>query len=135
MRKAIRGSSILALGMLLLMLQYEATHSAPVTYKVGDDNGWDLSISLQAWTRGKHFHAGDILEFIYDEQLFNVVVVDKKGHDTCTANDGAMEFDSGDDKIPLAFGANYFICNTQPDLCAAGFKMAINATAPPPSSK
>ncbi|XP_021298444.1 basic blue protein-like [Herrania umbratica] len=135
MRKAIRGSSILALAILLLMLQYEAIHSASVTYKVGDDNGWDPSISLEAWTRGKNFHAGDILEFIYDDQLFNVVVVDKKGHDTCTVNDGATEFDSGDDKIPLAFGANYFICSTRSDLCAAGMKMAINATAPPPSSK
>ncbi|XP_021298492.1 uncharacterized protein LOC110427329 [Herrania umbratica] len=102
MRKAIRGNSILALAILLLMLQYEAIHSVPVTYKVGDDYGWDLSISLQAWTRGKNFHAGDIL---------------------------------GDDKIPLAFGGNYFICSTRPDLCAAGMKMAINATAPPPSSK
>ncbi|KAK6244203.1 hypothetical protein QUC31_010612 [Theobroma cacao] len=91
--------------------------------------------SLEGWTRGKNFLTSDILEFIYDEQLFNVVVVDKKGHDTCTVNDGAMEFDSGDDKIPLAFGANYFICSTQPDLCAAIIKMAINATTPPPSSK
>ncbi|KAK6232167.1 Phytocyanin domain - like 10 [Theobroma cacao] len=126
MRNAIRGSSILALAMLLLMLQYEAIHSAPTTYMVRDDNGW---------TRGKNFLTSDILEFIYDEQLFNVVVVDKNGHDTCTVNDGAMEFDSGDDKIPLAFGANYFICSTQPDLCAAIIKMAINATTPPPSSK
>ncbi|KAK6228603.1 hypothetical protein QQP08_005060 [Theobroma cacao] len=67
MRKTVRGSSILALAMLLLMLQYETIHSAPTTYVVGDDNGWDPSISLEGWTRGKNFHADDILEFIYDE--------------------------------------------------------------------
>ncbi|XP_021287094.1 basic blue protein-like [Herrania umbratica] len=132
MKMAIISSSILVPAILVLMLQYEAIHSASTTYIVGDEEGWDLSIDLEGWTKGKDFHAGDILDFIYDRVLFNVVVVNQTGHDTCTVNDGATEFTSGDDKIPLAFGANYFICSKEPGACAGGMKMAINATAPPP---
>ncbi|KAK6240585.1 Phytocyanin domain - like 10 [Theobroma cacao] len=132
MKMAIIGSSILAPAILFLMLQYEAIYSAPTTYLVGDEEGWDLSISLEGWPKGKDLHAGDILEFIYDREDFNVVVVNQTGHDTCTVNDGATEFNSGDDKIPLIFGANYFICSKKEGACAVGMKMAINATAPPP---
>ncbi|XVF68114.1 hypothetical protein PTKIN_Ptkin10aG0177000 [Pterospermum kingtungense] len=133
---AIRGSSILApaaamLFFILLQLQYEAIHSASVTYLVGDEEGWDPVTDMEGWTKGKNFHAGDILEFKYDRG-FDVSVVNKEGHDNCFVNAEAKQFSTGDDKIQLAFGANYFI-DSKPALCAAGMKMAINATAPPPS--
>ena len=70
--------------------------------------------------------------FKYDDDRFDVAMVNKQGHDSCTVNQGAQVFDSGDDRIRLAFGANYFI-DSDSDICAAGMKMAINATAPPPS--
>ncbi|XWS55219.1 hypothetical protein CRYUN_Cryun10bG0156000 [Craigia yunnanensis] len=116
---------------ILLQLQYEAIHSA-TTYLVGDDIGWDPSIDLEGWTRGKNFHAGDFPKFKYDDERIDVAVVNKEGHDTCTVNEGAQVFDSGDDTISLAFGANYFI-DSESDLCAVGMKMAINATKPPSS--
>ncbi|XWS55218.1 hypothetical protein CRYUN_Cryun10bG0155900 [Craigia yunnanensis] len=94
--------------------------------------GWDLVIDMESWTQGKHFHAGDILVFKYDDQMFDVAVVNQTGHDSCTVNDGAKVYNSGNTNIHLVFGANYFI-DSAVDVCAAGLKMAINATAPPPS--
>ncbi|XP_022762096.1 basic blue protein-like [Durio zibethinus] len=139
MRKAIRRSLMVvpaAILLSLMLLQFEGVHSRiidskPTTYMVGDDSGWDLVIDMQSWTRGKNFHAGDILVFKYDEQ-FNVAVVNQTGYDSCTVNDGAKVYDSGNTEIQLAFGANYFI-DSAADVCAAGMKMFINATAPPPS--
>ncbi|GMI87961.1 early nodulin-like protein 22 [Hibiscus trionum] len=133
---AIRGSSILIPAMLFFMvfeLQYEAIHSyTPVHYMVGDEDGWDPVISMQGWAQGKHFHAGDVLEFKYDD-AFDVSIVDKAGYDDCFVSDTSIQFSDGDDNITLAFGANYFISSLPTNICAGGMKMAINATAPPPS--
>ncbi|OMO79945.1 Plastocyanin-like protein [Corchorus capsularis] len=82
---------------------------------------------MESWTQGKTFHA----VFKYNDQSFDVVMVNKEGHDSYSVNEGAKVFDSGYDKIGLAFGPNHFIDST-PDVCAAGMKMAINAAAPPP---
>ncbi|GMI74410.1 early nodulin-like protein 22 [Hibiscus trionum] len=123
--------------VIIMLLQFQAIDSRtldskPVTYRVGDEFGWDLTIDMQSWTRGKNFHAGDILVFVYDSQSFDVALVNQTGFDTCTVNDGAKVLDSGKNKIQLAFGANYFI-DSVASVCAGGMKMAINATAPPPS--
>ncbi|MBA0777523.1 hypothetical protein Gotri_005534 [Gossypium trilobum] len=104
--------------VILMVLQFGAIHSKPTTYMVGDEDGWDSGLDMEVFT--------------YDGQQFDVAVVNQTGHDSCTLNEGAKVFHSGNDKIQLAFGANYFI-DTVADLCAAGMKMAINATAPPPS--
>ncbi|XVF45738.1 hypothetical protein PTKIN_Ptkin02bG0230500 [Pterospermum kingtungense] len=132
----VMSSAAMLIFFMLLHLQFEAihcrvSHSKPTTYIVGDEEGWDLVISMEGWTRGKNFHAGDILDFKYDDQKFDVAVVNKEGHDTCTVNEGAKVYSSGHTKIQLVFGANYFI-DTVPDICSGGLKMAINATAPPP---
>ncbi|XVE67345.1 hypothetical protein DITRI_Ditri08aG0153100 [Diplodiscus trichospermus] len=117
---------------LIMLLQFDAVHSSqPTTYMVGDDEGWHLIIDMETWPRGKDFHAGEILEFIYDDQMFDVVVTNQTGHDTCTVFDENQVFSSGDDKITLVFGPNYFIDSVS-NVCAAGLKMAIDATAPPP---
>ncbi|KAK8981748.1 hypothetical protein V6N11_049242 [Hibiscus sabdariffa] len=119
--------------VILLVLQFEAIFLRhPATYMVGDDFGWDLVIDMETWPVGKTFYAGDFLVFKYDEQRFDVAIVDRAGHDSCSVSPGAQVFDSGNDKIQLVFGANYFI-DTEADVCAGGMKMAINATAPPPS--
>ncbi|KAE8721767.1 putative Early nodulin-like protein 22 [Hibiscus syriacus] len=116
---------------IITLLQFQAIDSTPVTYHVGDEEGWDLSIDMQSWTRGKNFHAGDFLVFEFDDQRFDVALVNEEGFDTCTVNAGAKVLDSGSEKVQLAFGANYFIDSVS-DICAGGLKMAINATAPPP---
>ncbi|KAE8715449.1 putative Early nodulin-like protein 22 [Hibiscus syriacus] len=117
---------------MVFWLEYDVVHSyTPQHYIVGGEEGWDPVITMQGWAQGKDFHAGDVLEFIYD-QKFDVAIVDKEGHDTCTVSDKSIQFFDGDDNITLAFGPNYFICSF-PDICAIGLQLAINATAPPPS--
>ncbi|XP_039065806.1 uncharacterized protein LOC120211302 [Hibiscus syriacus] len=117
---------------MAFQLQYEAIHSyTPVHYMVGDEDGWDPVIRMEGWTQGKDFHAGDALEFVYDRGI-DVSIVDKEAHEDCSVNDTSKEFSTGDDSITLAFGVDYFIYS-KPDICRAGLKVAINASAPPPS--
>lgn len=59
-----------------------------------------------------------------------MLVVDQTGYETCIPNDGATEYSSGEDKIQVAYGGNYFIGTYSPVDCSAGMKMEINALAP-----
>ncbi|OMO92085.1 Plastocyanin-like protein [Corchorus olitorius] len=116
--------------MLVLMIYCVAISTAAVTYKVGDEEGWDPVVSMESWTKGKTFFAGDVLEFIYDDP-YDVAVVNKTAHDDCSLNDASIVLErTGDNKYTLPFGANYFI-DSHPDICALGLKMAIDAKAPP----
>ncbi|KAJ4827786.1 hypothetical protein Tsubulata_021260 [Turnera subulata] len=103
-------------------------HCHATDYFVGDaDLGWSGLVSMESWPEGKHLYAGDVLIFNYDpSDGTNVVVVDKKGHDDCEATPGAKFYNSGNDRIALQFGPNYFISTN--GLCPMGLKMAINAT-------
>ncbi|CAI0375726.1 unnamed protein product [Linum tenue] len=114
-------------GLLLIMLiviNMEVNEST--TYEVGDEFGWDPTIDMETWPRGKTFHAGDILEFKYDDQKYDVVVTDQVGHDTCTVTPRSEVHNSGYDRIELQHGGNYFICSIS-SLCSAGLKMAVSA--------
>ncbi|KAG6768529.1 hypothetical protein POTOM_027451 [Populus tomentosa] len=126
-------ATIATLLSLIFQQSYIARAKGPVTFVVGDDLGWTLDGYPESWTLGKKFYAGDILEFKYDTEDANVVVVDKKDHDDCSVSDTSVFYSSGDDKIQLQFGANYFICSWPLNQCQMGMKVAINATAPPPS--
>lgn len=64
--------------------------------------------------------------FNYSPAAHNVVVVDKQGYAACKAPEGAKEFRSGNDKIRLVKGENYFIC-TFPGHCDSKMKVAVNA--------
>ncbi|GAV67387.1 Cu_bind_like domain-containing protein [Cephalotus follicularis] len=126
-----RGTVLVATMVLLfVVLHCEVAHAK--TWTVGDGFGWTLAINEEVWPRGKTFYAGDILVFNYDYQEGNVVVVNKKGYDTCTVNEKARVYESGHDRIQLAFGQNYFISSYQEGECAGGLKMAIYAKARPP---
>ncbi|KAG7646686.1 Phytocyanin domain [Arabidopsis thaliana x Arabidopsis arenosa] len=117
--------------VLCLFLAKAVTYARrPTTYIVGDDDGWDPVVPMDTWARGKTFYAGDILEFKYDYQRFNLIVVNRTGYETCEANVGAVEYSSGDDKIQLHYGYNYFIGTYTPEDCTTGLKMAIKALAP-----
>ncbi|RRT73584.1 hypothetical protein B296_00026122 [Ensete ventricosum] len=67
------------------------------TYTVGDTRGW--SFNTDSWPRGKRFRAGDVV---------------------------GEDFTSGKDRVTLARGRNYFICNTVGH-CQSGMKLAIVA--------
>ena len=58
-----------------------------------------------------------------------MVVVDKHAYETCkAAAEGALEYNSGDDTVPLKKGENYFIC-TERGCCENNMKMMIVAAA------
>ncbi|CAL9215380.1 unnamed protein product [Arabidopsis halleri] len=121
--------------VLCLFLANAVTYARrPTTYSVGGDDGWDPVVPMDTWglfwARGKTFYAGDIPEFKYDDQRFNLIVVNRTGYETCEANVGAIEYSSGDDKIQLHYGYNYFIGTYTPEDCSTGLKMAIKALAP-----
>ncbi|EOA37394.1 hypothetical protein CARUB_v10011266mg [Capsella rubella] len=119
------------MAMLCLFIANAVTHARrPTTYFVGGQDGWDPVILMDTWARGKTFYAGDILVFKYDDQRSNVVVVNRIGYETCTANEGAVEYSSGNDRIQLHYGYNYFIGTYTPEDCSTGLKMAIKALAP-----
>ncbi|KAJ9176563.1 hypothetical protein P3X46_011865 [Hevea brasiliensis] len=87
----------------LFFLLFKATQAA--TYTVGDTSGWTFSI--QSWTKGKKFKAGDILLFKYDPSLHNVAIVDISGYNSCNAPPSSVIYSSGKDSIKLKKGKNY----------------------------
>ncbi|CAA0826762.1 early nodulin-like protein 22 [Striga hermonthica] len=83
-------------------------HSKPTNYVVGD---------------GKN-------EFIYDNNVHNVVCVDKKGFEDCAASssDKSTVYKTGDDKIQLVLGTNYFINGKNNEACKQlGMKIMVTA--------
>ncbi|XP_006650902.1 chemocyanin-like [Oryza brachyantha] len=119
-----RGSAV-AVGVVVLLgvlLHGEVAESAVFT--VGDRGGWGMGAG--SWASGKRFKAGDVLVFKYDSSAHNVVAVDAAGYKGCTAPRGARVFKSGSDRVTLARGTNYFICNF-PGHCQAGMKIAVTA--------
>ncbi|WVZ56319.1 hypothetical protein U9M48_006867 [Paspalum notatum var. saurae] len=84
----------------------------------------DWSFNADAWSKGKRFRAGDVLEFNYDRTKHNVVVVDAGGYSTCSSS--GRTYNSGSDHITLGSGTSYFICSLKSH-CGMGMKMAITA--------
>ncbi|CAL9199123.1 basic blue protein-like [Musa acuminata AAA Group] len=94
------------------------------TYTVGDTRGW--SFNMDSWPRGKRFRAGDVLVFKYNPLVHNVVAVNAAGYNGCSTPRGSRVLTSGKDRVTLARGRNYFICNSVGH-CQSGMKMAIVA--------
>lgn len=105
------------------VLNSELAHAA--TYYVGGTGGW--TFNTVGWSRGKRFRAGDTLVFNYRQGAHNVVAVTKEVYDKCsTPRRGSKVYRSGKDRVRLAKGQNYFMCNF-PGHCGSGVKIAINA--------
>jgi azurin len=64
--------------------------------------------------------------FRYSPKAHNVVAVNAAGYGSCAAPGGARALTSGNDRVTLKRGANYFICSF-PGHCQAGMKIAVNA--------
>ncbi|KAL4628657.1 hypothetical protein ACB092_05G256000 [Castanea dentata] len=119
------GRAILFSIMVLCGLVLYCQTALAEEFLVGGPEGWNENISN--WPpNGTTFHAGDVLEFVYDPRVYNVVVVDKLGYETCKAPLGALENDSGNDQVYLEKGANYFIC-TKRGCCEKNMKIVIIA--------
>ncbi|XP_057979785.1 basic blue protein-like [Malania oleifera] len=122
-REQGRGSAMVAAALLLLLLSHCEMARAAV-YTVGGAAGWTFNVV--GWPQGKRFKAGDVLLFKYNPTIHNLVVVSKAGYNTCSVPKGARTYRSGNDRIVLRKGQNFFLCSL-PGHCQSGMKIAVNA--------
>ena len=64
--------------------------------------------------------------FRYNAKAHNVVPVSAAGYKSCSAPKGVRALTTGNDRVTLKRGANYFICSF-PGHCQAGMKVAVTA--------
>ncbi|XP_021857915.2 basic blue protein-like [Spinacia oleracea] len=114
---------LLVVGILYLLTITKPAYATDFT--VGDAKGWTFNV--KNWPEGKSFKAGDVLAFNYDKERHNVVVVSKEGYDKCYEPTPSKIYQTGNEKISLASGPNYFICSF-PSHCHNGVKIAVNAS-------
>ncbi|KAL6001597.1 hypothetical protein ACLOJK_007342 [Asimina triloba] len=119
-----RGSAVVAVAFLLLGLLFLSQTAHAAVYTVGDKGGWRFNVV--SWPKGKRFKAGDVLVFKYAKANHNVVAVNGNGYNGCSTPKGAKVYQTGNDRITLAKGQNYFICNF-PGHCEGGMKIAVAA--------
>ncbi|KAK2966632.1 hypothetical protein RJ640_002330, partial [Escallonia rubra] len=148
-----RGSAVAALMVMSLLVLLHCEVAEAATYTVGGAGGWTLNVVN--WPKGKRFRAGDILQygsdsnavglksiangakpasiyipkelqFKYDPSLHNVVGVGKVGYSTCKTLRGAKVYQTGNERIRLVKGQNFFVCNF-PGHCESGMKIAVTA--------
>ncbi|KAJ6828108.1 chemocyanin precursor [Iris pallida] len=104
-----RGSAgaYIAVVAMLCVVNFHVANSAVFT--VGDGGGWTFSSG--SWTSGKRFRAGDVLVFNYNSAVHNMVPVSAAGYKRCAAPSSANVLSSGNDRVTLSKGTNYFICS------------------------
>ncbi|KAL6001591.1 hypothetical protein ACLOJK_007329 [Asimina triloba] len=120
-----RGSAAAAAALTFLLGLFflsQIAHAA--VYTVGDSGGWGFNVV--GWPKGKSFKAGDVLVFKYAKASHNVVAVNANGYKGCSTPSGAKVSQTGNDRITLARGPSYFICNF-PGHCEGGMKIAVTA--------
>ncbi|ERM94118.1 basic blue protein [Amborella trichopoda] len=98
--------------------------STATTYTVGDSGGWTFGVS--DWPKGKKFVAGDVLVFNYPAGNHNVVPVNADGYNSCSVPPGSKTYTSGEDRVTLNKGDNFYICGFA-DHCDAGMQIQANA--------
>jgi hypothetical protein len=64
--------------------------------------------------------------FRYNAKAHNVVPVSAAGYKSCSAPKGVRALTTGNDRVTLKRGTNYFICSF-PGHCQAGMKIAVTA--------
>ncbi|XP_072953244.1 basic blue protein-like [Typha angustifolia] len=115
-------TALVGVMMLCLLINGQLVESA--IYTVGGGGGW--TFNTVGWPKGKSFRAGDVLVFKYSPAAHDVVPVNAAGYRSCNAPRGSKKFKSGNDRIRLRRGTNYFICSFAGH-CQAGMKMAVRA--------
>ncbi|XP_041003668.1 basic blue protein-like isoform X2 [Juglans microcarpa x Juglans regia] len=117
---------VLAITLLMTLNSLSSVSARPTIHTVGDDSGWTFNV--ERWTRGKRFQAGDILAFNYDPSFHNVAIVGVHGYTSCTtASSNSRTYTSGNDRMILLRGWNYFICSI-PGHCQEGMRIAVYAS-------
>ncbi|KAJ4721724.1 Basic blue protein [Melia azedarach] len=122
----MRETLLIGLVFLFFLLQTHATTASE--HVVGGNKGWDLYPELYFWPDGKHFKAGDVLIFKYNNPLFHVEAVNESQYINCNSEGQPKKiYSSGHDRVVLHKGLNYFICGGI-DYCGYGMKIVVNAT-------
>ncbi|KAG2716813.1 hypothetical protein I3843_03G146100 [Carya illinoinensis] len=116
---------LLAITLLITLNSLSSVSARPTIHTVGDDSGWTFNV--ERWTGGKRFQAGDILAFNYDPSFHNVAIVGVHGYTSCTASSNSGTSTSGNDRMILLRGWNYFICSI-PGHCQEGMRIAVYAS-------
>ncbi|KAM3703896.1 hypothetical protein ACB094_04G135600 [Castanea mollissima] len=138
--------AIFVLTFLLASTLYpETTLAETKSFLVGGLIGWTKEHNGSWFPNGTTFYEGDTLVFEFNQTNYNVVVVNKHTYETCKATEcnapeckapeGAFEYNSGNDEVPVEKGESYFIC-TKRGCCENNMKMMIFAAAGPrPTSR
>ncbi|CAI0432785.1 unnamed protein product [Linum tenue] len=97
-------------------------------FMVGDSRGWDQGVDYVTWAKGKTFHVGDKLVFLYSETVHNVFKVTKHQYQNCTIPSSAKHaLTSGYDIVKLTSpGKKWYICGMADHCATGGQKLAIN---------
>ncbi|KAK9096303.1 hypothetical protein Sjap_021800 [Stephania japonica] len=122
-RGSANTSALVGVALVLFLVVHLEIANAAV-YTVGDSAGW--TFNMANWPKGKRFRAGDVLVFKYNPSIHNVVMLNRNGYNSCTTPRGARVLKTGNDRVRLAKGQNFFICNFVGH-CQSGMKIAVNA--------
>ncbi|KAM7508204.1 hypothetical protein LguiA_018657 [Lonicera macranthoides] len=110
----------------------------PVTYNVGDQMGWIVppggSIAYSAWAYNKTFIVGDTLVFNFINGTQDVAIVSKLSYETCDTNTTTTVLTTSPARFTLTTTGGHYFTSTYPRRCSLGQRLAINVTAPLPSS-
>ncbi|MCL7042913.1 hypothetical protein MKW94_016131 [Papaver nudicaule] len=129
----------LVLLVVALVVICNASSSMATTYNVG----WTINgdVNYAEWASSMTFHVGDIIRFIYDRDVHNVVQVTLEDYISCTARAPLGTFKTGNDSIRITgeYDHYYFIggipghCNMglKFDFEVAGVTGQAPATSPP----
>lgn len=124
MAKGGGSASLLLVLALLIAFASQCFQVEGRMYEVGGNQGWGLTSKWQS--KPSRAKAGDILYFKYSPGAHNVVSVSSKDFKSCRITGRVKQYNSGNDKIVLKKGWNYFICSF-PGHCGAGMKVSMYA--------
>ncbi|KAH9621124.1 hypothetical protein KSS87_000142 [Heliosperma pusillum] len=111
----------LAIALLVMLM------ASPLLGFVNAQNpiNWALNKDYTSYST-QSFKSGSTLEFDYDKNSHNVLVVSKSDYDSCNANNPIQTFTDGKSVITLTQGAMYFICGIPGHCSQGGMKLQVN---------
>ncbi|KAJ4949974.1 hypothetical protein NE237_026806 [Protea cynaroides] len=129
-------------GCVLIVAALLQGASAQTTHVVLGSEGWIIPSNQSAystWAASQTFSVGDTLVFNFQTNQHDVATVTKANYESCTKTNTISTKTQGPANITIdSAGEHYYIC-TFGQHCAAGQKLAINASSsstssPPPTN-
>ncbi|KAH0468169.1 hypothetical protein IEQ34_003202 [Dendrobium chrysotoxum] len=114
---------------IVIALLIAATGAASLTtasvHNVGDFAGWTVEVNYSVWSSTKSFNVGDIIVFIYNKSLHDVVELEEADFSSCNVASPISTYSTGNDSITIyRYGHSFFACGF-PGHCVAGQKLDI----------